>query len=210
MDDLRHRRLWRDPTDTQPRRGHRIVGPIRSRADRRPYTLAVVGLVVTIAAAAASAYAAYEQGQQQQAAAQYNAKLVRNQALQAQYAAEAQAKQREEHTRRLLASQRVAAGASGVTTEGSPLAVMMDSAAQGAYEAGLIRAGGQYQSDALFGEAGIQRFYGQQAAEAGTLRAGTTLLSGAGSATSAYARYQQTQPSSVNPGGGTLGSPGPK
>ncbi len=177
-------------------RGHRLVGPLPKRREERHW-VAVVGLVVAVAAAATSAYAQHEQAQQQQDAAKYNAKVATNQALQAQYAAEAQAKQREEQTRRRLATQRVAAGASGVTTEGSPLAVMMDSAAQGAYEAGLIRAGGQYQADALFGEAGIQRFYGDSAASAGALRSGTTLLSGAGNAAYGYARLQSNQPSSL-------------
>ncbi len=191
-------RLLANPFQTARVRGHRIVGPLRIHRERRHYVLAITGLVVAIASAATSAYASYAQAQQQQEAAKFNADIARNQAIANQQAAEVQAQQRETQTRRLLASQRAAAGASGITTEGSPLAVMQESAAQGAYEAGLTRAGGAYQAEALFGEAGIQKHYGNQAGAAGPIRAGTTLLSGTGSALNAYAQYKA---SSVNPSG---------
>lgn len=159
---------------------------------------------MAVAGAATTAVAQQQQAQQQQDVAKYNAKIATNQATATQYAADVQAKQRADRTRRLLASQRVAIGASGISTEGSPLAVMMDSAAQGAYEQGLIRYGGNRGAEALQGEAGLQRFYGDQASTAGDFRAGTTLLSGAGQGASAYARYQA---SSV-PGPPTTPAPG--
>ena len=205
------------------RRGHRVVGPLRgSHRGERHYILAIVGIAVTVAAAATSAYASYAQAEQQaasqKATGKYNAQFAenqaqqaRNEALNAKYAAEVQAKQREDRTRRVLASERVAAGASGITTEGSPLAVMMDQASQGAYEAALIRYGGETQqagylnqgnvfdSQAAFSRFGSQ-FGADQAEQAGVYRAGTTLLSGAASATSQYAQYQRSQPSSINAG----------
>ena len=205
------------------RRGHRIVGPLRpSHRAERHWVIAVVGIAVTVAAAATSAYASYESAQQQAAAqkatGKYNAQLAenqaqqaRNEALNAKYAAEVQAKQREDHTRRVLASQRVAAGASGITTEGSPLAVMMDQASQGAYEAALIRYGGETQQAGYLNQGNVfdtqgafarfsSDFSASAAEEAGAYRAGTTLLSGVGSAASQYATYARSQPSSTRGG----------
>jgi hypothetical protein len=210
MFDLRPRASHLAPVfGTERARAHRRAGLVPIRHEERHW-IAAAAIASVVIAAAATATTAYAQSAQASAqsdmakkVAKYNAAVAENQAALAKNAGEVQAQQREASTRRLLASQRVAVGASGVSTEGSPLSVMMDSSTQGAYEASLIRYGGEEQSAALFGEAGIQRFYGaygaQQAQEAGAYRVGTTLLSGTGQALDRYANYRRV--SSTDPTG---------
>jgi hypothetical protein len=154
-------------------------------------TALIIGAVVAVVAAGVGAYAAHEQAQAQKEATDYNAKVARNQALLAQYAADQRAKQAADRHRRLLSAQRVAAGVSGITTEGSPLAVMMDTAAEAAYQENLIRYGGQQQSEGFLAEASLQGFYGQQALKTGQINVGRSLLSGASGVAGAYGQYQQ-------------------
>ena len=165
-------------------------------------TALIVGAVAAVVAAGVSAYGTYAQSQAQQEAATFNAKVARNQSMLAQYQADQQAKQAAERHRRQLAAQRVAIGASGITTEGSPLAIMMDSAAEAAYSEGLIRYGGARQSEAFDAAASLQKFYGGQAQQAGYLGVGRSLLSGASSAAGAYGNYSAAHPSSINPNSG--------
>lgn len=169
-------------------------------------TLAIIGIAVAAVGAGVSAYAASEQAAAQRKAAAFNEKQLKNQALLAQYAADQRAKQAEDRHRRILASQRVAVGLSGITNEGSPLTVMLDTASEAAYQEGLIRYGGQQQSEGFLGEASLQNFYGDQATRMGYLNIGRSLLSGASSATSAYASYKA--PSSA-PGIGYGAAPTP-
>jgi hypothetical protein len=157
-------------------------------------TALIIGAVAAVVAAGVGAYAAHEQAQAQQEATKYNAKVARNQALLAQYAADQRAKQAADRHRRILAAQRVAAGVSGITTEGSPLAVMMDTAAEAAYQENLIRYGGQQQSEGFLAEANLQTFYGQQAVRTGNLNVGRSLLSGA---SGVAASYNQSRASSL-------------
>jgi hypothetical protein len=158
--------------------------------------VAIIGAAVAIVSAGVGAYAASEQAASQRKAAEYNAKVSRNQALLAEYAADQRAKQARDRHRRVLAAQRVAVGASGITTEGSPLAVMMDTAAEAAYQENLIRYGGQQQSEGFLAEAGLQGFYGEQATRAGYLNVGRSLLTGASGVAGAYGQYQANQPPS--------------
>jgi argininosuccinate synthase len=150
--------------------------------------LAIAGTAAAVTGAAVSAYAQYEQGVAQQQAARYNARVLQNQALVASYSAQVQRQQQENRLRRLQATQRTVSGASGVTTEGSPLAVMMDTATQGAYEQALTTYAGEGRSAGYTSGAGLAEFQGRQAATAGAVGAGGSLLTGAGSGVAAYQR----------------------
>lgn len=158
--------------------------------------IGIIGVAVAVVGAGVSAYAASEQAAAQKKASQFNEKVSRNQALLATYAADQRAKQAADKHRRILASQRVAVGASGISTEGSPLTVMMDTAAEAKYQEGLIKYGGQQQTEGYLAEASLQGFYGRQATQAGYLNSGRSLLSGASSVGTAYGAYQK-QPSSL-------------
>src|SRR5262249_53950489 len=91
-------------------RGHHrhVGGHLGQRDDSRHY----VALVAAIVSTAVSAYATYSAGQAQSDAARYQGKVARNQAISAQQAADAAALQDRERTKRIMAANRAALGAS--------------------------------------------------------------------------------------------------
>lgn len=154
------------------------------------YIVATIA-IVTVLAAAASAYAQYEQGQAQQQAARYNAKIAEQQAQSAAQMAKAQADQQREQYRRQIATNRAATGAAGVSDVGSPLLLEADNATQAELNARMTEYGGQIRAQGFRSEIPLLRFQGRQAAAAGTIGAGATLLSGVASAGVGY--YGATQ-----------------
>jgi hypothetical protein len=157
---------------------------------------------VTIAAAATSAYAQYSQAQQQAKAQKYNAKVAQNQALAAQQAAGLRADAVRERAKRIEATNVArAAGGGIVPTAGSPLFVMADNAMQAELDAQRVQYGGEVDAMGFESQARLAKFGARRASEAGALRAGSTLLSGASSAFGAYSAYsgrsRGVNPSSV-------------
>jgi len=122
-----------------------------------------------------------------------NAQIAEQNAEAAKLAGAAKEEQSRDEVRRVLARQRALVGASGITTEGSPLLVMMETARQGELDALRIRytseveaRQGLFQAQQYQSEATLQRYQGKQAQKAGYLSAGGTLLTGIGSAASYY------------------------
>lgn len=173
-------------------RGHHIVGPIEPHTGERHWVIAAV--VATVVAAAVSAYGAYEAGQQAEAQAKYQSKIARNQAQAAKNAAEVAEQNRRERDRRIMAEQRALVGGSGLSTEGAPLLVMLDSAKEAELDAIRLRYGGSLQSGGFLDQAKLFQFQGRQAAQAGTTQAGTTLITGATSAVGTYGRATRPAP----------------
>ncbi len=143
-----------------------------------------VAIALVVAGSAASAYASYQSGKSQQAAADYNAEVADQQARQAQTVAKIKEENYREEVQRRMASMRAGYAQAGVTTEGTPLLVMMEAARQAEKDAQRIRYGGDIESLALLIEAGLQRMIGKQAYQAGQIGAGVSLLSGAARASS--------------------------
>jgi len=161
----------------------RVVQPWEpDREPDRPgicdYGLEIALIVGAAVAAAGTAYSIYASGQAQEAAAEYGADVAENQAQASRNAAAVDEDIAREKSRRIQAAARAAYGASGVTQdEGSPLLVMMDTAAQSELEVQRIRYGGELATGGYISEATRQRHYGQQAAQAGAIGAGISLLS---------------------------------
>jgi len=153
---------------------------------------AIAAVVAVVVASAVSAYAAYEQGQQQEAQAKYQSKIATNQAQAAKNAAAVAEANRREQDRRIMAEQRALVGGSGLSTEGAPLFVMLDSAKEAELDAIRLRYGGTLQQGGFLDQAQLLQYQGRQAARAGEITAGTTLLTGASSAVGAYGQAQQT------------------
>jgi hypothetical protein len=152
---------------------------------------AVAGVVIAAIGVAVATASAVDQAQRQEAAAKFNKKVADNQATAARQAAEANAQLRKDQLRRTLASQRAAIGGSGIQdTSGSPLLVQIDSAKQAALEEAKIRAGGEQTALGFESQGAYARFAGKQAATGSYYQAGASLLSGAWTVATNYARTQ--------------------
>ena len=139
-----------------------------------------VAAVAAVVSAAAGAYAVKEQGDAAEDASKRNAKAqntnARVAAEQAQYAAD---RQRSENRRR-LGAQRAAGAKSGIDLSGGSFQdVLLDSAVQGEMDALASIYQGRAASAAYQSSARNSLLEGKAAKQAGYLRAGSTLLSGA-------------------------------
>lgn len=150
---------------------------------------AIPWIVVAISAAgtAAGAYSAAEQGKAAEEASKRNAKAqntnARVAAEQAQYAAD---RQRSENRRR-LGAQRAAGAKSGIDLSGGSFQdVLLDSAVQGEMDALASIYQGRAASAAYQSSARNSLLEGKAAKQAGYLRAGSTLLSGASQTASVW------------------------
>jgi hypothetical protein len=128
--------------------------------------------VAAVASAAMSAAGAIQAGQAQKKMANYNARIAED-------TARYQAERQQDRVSRLMASARVAINKSGITTSGSPLDVLADSAMQSELDHQAILRQGAAQ-------AAMDRFQGSQAARAGYFGAATALLQGVGKAAGAF------------------------
>ena len=146
-------------------------------------TAAVVAAAVI--AAGAGVYSADQQRRAGNQQADYNAAVAEEDAKAAKAKAEYDEKAHRENVRKILATQRALYGKSGLSMEGSPLLVMEDTEKQGELDALAIRYGGDVASARSRSEANLARMTGRNnayAAKAGYMQAGSTLLSGAASA----------------------------
>jgi hypothetical protein len=134
----------------------------------------------SLAASAVAAASAYQQGQQQSAADRYNAAVEQQRAATATQEAAAQAQQQETQNQRNYGATWAALGAAGVAGDegSSPLAVMLDEHQQGALADALITYKGKTQALASTEQSQLDATQGQQAANAGVIKAGGTLLQG--------------------------------
>jgi len=170
-------------------------------------TTAGATLAATAVSGAVTAYGAVQQGQAQKKQARYQAGVERNNATIAGWQAQdaTQRGQIEEQrqrlaTARLRSSQRAGMAANGIEIDsGSPLDVLMDTAQLGELDALTIRSnaereayGFRSQSGNLMAQAGLTTMAGRNAATAGYIGAGSTLLSSAatvGDRKKTYDRY---------------------
>jgi hypothetical protein len=144
-------------------------------------------LAAAIASTATAAYATYASGQQQEAAAKYNAQQAEIEAQQNRDAAKVQAQNAAEVQRRQIAENRARIGGSGIEmNEGSPLLVLMDNAYQASLEQSRITYAGEIGATGRQSAANLLRFQGGNAATAGAVGAGINLLSGTANAAGRY------------------------
>ena len=142
---------------------------------------------VTIALIAGTVIAAGGQvvgGIQQSKAAAYQAKAYEAEAVTQKQAAEYAEKQHRENISRFIGTQRARYGASGVDVSagGSVKAVLADTVIQGEKDALSIRYGGDVAAILARNRARMAKWEGGNAMTSGIIGAGSTLLSGAGTA----------------------------
>ena len=156
-------------------------------------TLLAIGVGTALAGTAVSAVSQIQQGKEQQKWSEYNAAVAERDAKAAKAAAGYDASQKRKETERLLGRQRALYGKSGVTMEGSPLELMSETAAEGELDALMIERTGSVGAQRYQEEATLSRMKGSSARKASYWGAGTTLLTGAGSAASSYGSYKLKQ-----------------
>jgi len=140
---------------------------------------AAAGFALAAIGTAVSAYGQYAQGQSQKKWAAYNAEVAERDAETATKVAGYEANLQRKQTEELLGRQRASYGKAGVTTEGSPLLLMAETAAEGEMEASMIEWGGKTKAQRFRSEAALSRMKGGMFQRAGYYGAGSTLLTGA-------------------------------
>lgn len=142
-----------------------------------------IEVLFSVLSGALGAVGSIAQASAQKQAADYNAKVLQQQAVQRQEAANAQASDYRRSEHRKLATSQAARGATGVVaTAGSPL--LVDEATVREIALGSARYGyeGQVEKIRLQNEAELEKMKGKNAMTAGYIGAGTSLLAGFGSA----------------------------
>lgn len=142
--------------------------------------------VAVIASAVIAAGTAAYSGEQSRKVSSYNADIANRQAEEARKKAEFQEQREREKNEALLQRQRLAFDVAGVTSEGSPTNLLMDTAKKMELDALAIRYGGVSSGAALEAEAQLQRMRGKTAQQTGWWNAGSSLLSGATSVAKTY------------------------
>jgi len=163
-------------------------------------------IIFTVLSAATSAIGAMQKGSADQQAAQYQAAVARNNQIianqNAQYAIEkgrAAEEVKRERTAQMISSQRMRAGAAGLTLDsGSPLRIQEDVAQQGEIDALTIRNnaareayGWESQGMGYAAQAQLDEMRGRSAREAGTLGAFSSIVGGASSVSDKWMKFKQ-------------------
>lgn len=146
-------------------------------------------MVATMAASAASARAQYVQGKQAEANAEYNAQVVEDEAREEQAIRSIEATEERKVSRRKLASMEARFAKSGLLMSGTPTLMLSDQAKADEFNILSRDRGSIVRTQNLRTEADLLRIQGSDAASAGAVGAGTSLLGGAASAASIGASY---------------------
>lgn len=154
----------------------------------------IAAAVVGVLAAAGGAYAAYRSSEAQAASTRFQKRQADINAKQARDAAIASAEVARERNQRVLAAQRAALGASGVTTtEGTSLILQADAAIEAKLDEERIRAAGETASTGFASQGKLLKYQAGEIETAGYVGAGTTLLAGVSRAGLQYYDSTQTQ-----------------
>lgn len=165
-----------------------------------------IALAATALGTAATAYGQYQQGQAAKSAGNYQAAVMRNNAIAAEQAAqdaEARGKeaaaQQQLKTRQIQGRQLAVLAGNGVDVgKGSSLNLLGDTAASGELDAATLlnnsqREAAYYRNQGMnfSADATLAQAKGDSAAQAGLIGAGATVLSGAGSVANKWYQFKQ-------------------
>ena len=140
------------------------------------------GPLLSVKSGIVSAKGSIDAGEGQAKAYEFNAQVAEQNAIQAQLISAQQERQSRINSRRQLGEMRTGYGASGVNMEGSPMAVLAESAAAAEMDALNIKYGGESKAMNFRNEASLNRYAAGQARSAGYMGAASSLLSSYASA----------------------------
>lgn len=165
-------------------------------------------MITSLAGAASSAYGKIQEGESESERLKFNARVALDNAKNAEYAAQSihklgikEAKRYTKRVDQLISTQRARYAASGVdVTYGAPVEVVSETALAGASDAATIRRNADLEAWKLkAGAAGYRaeaRGFGigaDDASRTGKIRAGTTLLTGAGTVALRFVDYRDSK-----------------
>ena len=147
-----------------------------------------ISAVSSLAGSAASSYSQYRAGQAQQSASEFNAAVNMADAKAVQDQAAYAEKLQRRKSSALMGAQRALYAKAGVSiSEGTPLDLLAEQAANAEQDALAIRYAGEVKSTHFINQANANLWQGDQAAEAGKIGAIGTMMSGVGRTANAYA-----------------------
>lgn len=144
-----------------------------------PASLAIIGTVVSAGGQLAA-------GQAANASAQAQAQSLEQQQEAERRSAAYEITQQDRKNQLEQAAARAAIGASGVSTQGSPSAVLTANAGQNQMDLEAIRYGSALRQNSLGTQADISRMQGKQAKTASFINAGSSLIGG-------FSRYSEAK-----------------
>lgn len=161
-------------------------------------------LVAGLIGAGISSYGAWQEGQDAKKAAEYNASVARQESQMIEQSGALDASRQRKQVSKLVGRQKAAYGASGVELTGSVIDTMMDTAAEGEYDAKVIEYNTKVRSIGALSQAEYQDRLAGIYERSGIIKAGTTLLTqGANIGTNYYGyQFKKKQQESNNQKGG--------
>ena len=135
-------------------------------------TLAAIALI----GGAVSAFGQFQEGQKLQKAQEFNAQIAEEEAQLTRTRGFLEEFKARKRLKRFTGRQVAAVAKSGIQFTGSPLDVIQDSIANAELDIAIDKFNIETGARSLESEARQRRFLGKEAARAGTIRAGTTLL----------------------------------
>jgi hypothetical protein len=150
-----------------------------------------LGLIFSVISSIAGAISAQNAADAQSEALDYNASIMDKEAMAERESAKFEETRQREANAKLMARQRVAYATSGVDlSEGTPLEVLGSQAGEMEMDALAIRYNGEIKAKKNESQAAIYRLQSQQAQRAGFANAGSSLLTGIGSAATSMINSQ--------------------
>ena len=128
--------------------------------------------------AAVGVVSSLSQAQQQKSAAKYNEKLAENQAVGARQEAAAAADRQQRQSAKTIGTMQASYAASGVSTEGSPLEVLEESARNAELDRLTILWNGESRAQGYQNTAELERSRGKNAMASGYLSAAGSVMKG--------------------------------
>lgn len=144
-----------------------------------PVTMTGIAMLSSFASTAVGISQQMRAGQDQKAWADYNARVMENEAVAARQQASLEAEARRKQGLRLVGSQRAGLAKSGVElSSGSPLSLLEETATENELAIQTIKWAGEQQARRALSAATAARIKGEASSRASYWGAGTTLLTG--------------------------------
>lgn len=140
---------------------------------------AAIAPVLTVVGTAVSAYGTYQQMSAQSDMSKYNAEVAEAQAEQTRRETSERVKRQRRENERFKASQRAAYAKAGITSSGTPLEVMSQTAADLELAALDTAYAGEAKAQQFMQNAAVNRYQSKSLKRAAPLAVGTTVLGGA-------------------------------